>query len=148
MQSNEKEMSLYSGVVMMAIVSLSLFYPSFIDAQFERDEGSAEEVQKVNPLTPAAEATGTVLDNTVNKVLPFDVSTESQLVKNEKDCYHSCGVQRDQLLKKSANSMDRGFAWKQYKECKKQCPQEAAKKNEEQTRAPAGSVINQTKSRQ
>ena len=132
------------SVIIFSVVSV---FEGKVDSQFKRDENTAEEAQKYNPLTPAVKMTGEVIDHTVNQVLPFDVSTESQLVRDEKDCYKKCEKERDQYLKKSASEGERGRAWDDFYKCKEQCPIDAANKVKERQRAPAGSVINQMKFR-
>lgn len=123
-------------------------------SQAKRDESTAEEVKKVNPLTPVAQGTGVVLDNTVNQVLPFDVSTESQLVRDEQDCYKSCQQEKDKLIQESLSEVDRGAAWSDFYRCKEECPEKAAQKNTAHERsvfsperAPAGSAMEHLKER-
>ena len=116
-------------------------------AQLKRDEETAKEAKKVNPLTPVAKVTGTILDNTVNKVLPFELSTESQYVKHETECYESCERTKKEGLEKATTDFDRGRLWSDYQKCKEACPRQAAQKTESETRAPAGSAIEGLKSR-
>ena len=132
------------SVIIFSVVSV---FEGKVDSQFKRDENTAEEAQKYNPLTPTVKVTGEVKDHTVNQVLPFEISTESQLVRDEKDCYKKCEKERDQYLKKSASEGERGRAWDDFYKCKEQCPIEAANKAKERQRAPAGSVIDQMKFR-
>jgi hypothetical protein len=133
------------GVIVLSLV-ISVDKVGFSD--LKRDEGTAAAETSVNPLRPMIRISGEVIDNTVNKVLPFDVSTESQLVRHEKDCYRGCERVRDEGLKKYSNPADRGSAWKLYYECKEECPIEAANKAEaEQRRVPAGSALEGIRSR-
>jgi hypothetical protein len=138
-------------VSLIAIVSL---IGSNGFSQTKRDESTAEEVQKVNPLTPVAQGTAVVLDNTVNQVLPFDVSTESQLVRDEQDCYKLCQQEKDRLLQESLSEVDRGAAWSDFYRCKEEFPEKAAQKNTAHERsvfsperAPAGSAMEHLKER-
>lgn len=117
-------------------------------SQAKRDEATAEEVKKVNPLTPVAGATQVVLDNSINQVLPFDMSTESQLVRDEGDCYRACQQEKERLIQESVSEVDRGYAWNSYYRCKEECPEKAAEKNSSgersvfsPERAPAGSAM-------
>lgn len=154
MMPNEIKWSFCVSVILLLIAVLSLTGNDAL-TQAKRNEATAEEVKSVNPLTPAAEVTGAVLDNTVNQVLPFDMSTESQLVRDETDCYRSCQQQRDQLIKQSSSEVDRGYAWSSYYRCKEECPEKAGQKNSAQSdrsvfspeRAPAGSAMEHLKER-
>ena len=136
----------------LVAVSLSVFVMMLIAekvglSQLKRDEETAKEAQKINPLSPAAKVTGAVLDNTVNRVLPFDLSTESQYVKYEAECYQGCERNKDAALQKAASDFDRGRIWTEFNKCKENCPKEAAQRTETKTRAPAGSALDQLKSR-
>lgn len=154
MMPNEIKWSFYVSVVLLLIALLSLTGNDAL-TQAKRSEATAEEVRSVNPLSPAAEVTGTVLDNTVNQVLPFDMSTESQLVRDESDCYRSCEQERNRLIQQSSSEVDRGYAWNNYYRCKEECPEKAGSKNSAQSdrsvfspeRAPAGSAMEHLKER-
>lgn len=109
-----------------------------------RDEETANEMEKLNPLKPAAD----VIDNTVNKVLPFDIPTKSKIKEDEKICFEGCRHERDYLLKKSSSEVDRGHSWAMYNKCRSDCPEKIANENStlnpdafHQERYPAGSAI-------
>lgn len=109
-----------------------------------RDEETAKEMEKLNPLKPAAD----VIDQTVNKVLPFEIPTESKLKQDEKICFESCKHERDYLLKKSSSEIDRGHSWAMFNKCRAECPEKVANENKSvnqdafnQDRYPAGSTI-------
>ena len=112
-------------------------------SQVKRDEETAKEVDKINPIKPVGEA----IDKTVNKVSPIKVPTESKLVQDERACYQSCAQEKDALLKRSRSEVDRGQAWASYHKCKSSCPEKAASQNRDmergtfQDRYPAGSTI-------
>ena len=134
-------------VLSIMILVMSLATSGKVSSQMKRDQDTAKEVEKINILTPTVRIGGKVIDNTVNQVLPFEVSTESQLVKNEQSCYDSCKKERDDYLGRHSNEADRGFAWNQYNKCVQTCPERAFHETEERQRAPAGSVLDSTKSR-
>jgi len=128
-------------IISMLIFIVVFFISSHAKSQFKRDESTAEEFEKVNLLTPTAKAAGVILDNTINQVLPFDLSTESALVQYERDCYVSCAQNRQEELRRSVSDFDRGQAWSTFHNCKDLCPYEAAYKTELRGRAPAGSAL-------
>ncbi len=112
--------------------------------QGTRDEETAKEVDKINPIKPVGE----VIDQTINKVSPIKVPTESKLVQDERACYQGCANERDQLLRRSRSEVDRGQAWSSYHKCKSSCPEKAASQNRDvergafsKDRYPAGSAI-------
>ncbi len=138
----------FKWLLIMSIMMCVLgFFIRRSESQLKRDPDTAQATQSINPLTPAVDLTGKVIDNTVNQVLPFDVSTESQLVKHENDCYRTCEKETDVSLGQSGSGAERGFAWTRYYECKERCPFEAAQKTESSRKAPAGSAIENIKSR-
>ena len=134
-------------ILSIFIFILSMSTAGRVSSQMKRDQENAKDVEKINPLSPAVKVTGKVIDNTVGQVLPFDMSTESQLVKSEGDCYASCKQERDDYLTRHSSETERGFAWNQYHKCEESCPERAYHETEERQRAPAGSVIDSTKSR-
>ena len=111
-------------------------------SQVTRDEETAKEVDKINPIKPVGE----VIDQTINQVSPIKVPTESKLVQDERACYQSCTQERDGLLRKSRSEVDRGQAWASYHKCKSSCPEKAASQNKDmepgaRDRYPTGSAI-------
>lgn len=144
-----KSSFIWIGLICFVILTLAFMGWYHTASAQTRDEETAKEVEKINPLTPAAQATKAVIDNTVNQVSPIKVPTESKLVQDEKSCYDSCTQQRDSLLKASANVMERGQAWSNYNKCKKLCPEKVANKNRgtssdpfsKEDRYPAGSTM-------
>lgn len=113
-------------------------------SQVKRDEETAKEVDKINPIKPVGEA----IDKTINKVSPIKIPTESKLVQDERACYQSCASERDQLLRRSRSEVDRGHAWASYHKCKSLCPEQAASQNKgmergsfSRDRYPTGSTI-------
>ena len=113
-------------------------------SQVTRDEETAKEVDKINPIKPVGEA----IDQTINKVSPIKVPTQSKLVQDERACYQSCAQERDAWLRKSRSEVDRGQAWASYHKCKSSCPEKAASQNKDMERGafsrdryPTGSAI-------
>ena len=106
----------------------------------------AKEVDKINPIKPV----GRAIDQTVNKVSPIQIPTESKLVQDERACYQHCAQERDGLLRNSRSEVDRGQAWASYHKCQSSCPEKAANQNKDMERGafskdrnPAGSAIRQ-----
>jgi hypothetical protein len=117
-------------------------------AQMQRDENMSKEVEKINPATPVKDATKKVLDNTVHKILPIEIPTQSKLVEDEKSCYRACNASKDENLKAATDQFARGHAWSEYRSCKEDCPKKAAAISNEalgdgfsKDRYPAGSAI-------
>ena len=142
-----KSYSIWLVSVCTLVFALSIFsYKA--DSQMKRDEETAKEVDKINPMKPAGEATKAVIDNTVNKVLPVEIPTDSKLVQDEKACYETCKQEKDKMLKSASTEVDKGRTWAQYHRCKSDCPEKVANKNREvergvfnEERYPAGSAI-------
>ncbi|MBI4040526.1 MAG: hypothetical protein HY390_01530 [Deltaproteobacteria bacterium] len=118
-------------------------------AQMKRDETTAKEVDKINPVKPVKDATKKILDKTVHQVLPFEIPTDSKITKEEEACYRSCAQERDLNLKNSRDEVERGRAWALYRTCKDGCPEKAAAQTPtsergvfgKEERTPAGSTI-------
>src|SRR3990167_8088319 len=87
-------------------------------------------VQEVNPATPVRKFTQEGLDKTINQVSPVEISLEPGIVKDEKECERACDQERDHALSKTVTEIEKGYIWRQYAECRKKCPDQAAKKNE------------------
>ena len=144
-----KSSAVWLGLVCVTLFVLTLVLVRHSAFSQTRDEETAKEVEKINPLKPAADATKTVIDNTVNKILPIDIPTDSKLVQDEKACYDSCAQQKARSLKNSVNDVDRGHAWTAYRQCKSDCPEKVANKNRsterdpftKEERYPAGSTM-------
>lgn len=139
----KQPVSIWLFIVCLSILSLVLF--SFHKGYSQtRDEETAKEMEQYNPW----QAPKSVIDNTVNQVLPFQIPTDSKIAMDERACFEGCAQERDRLLQESASELDRGHAWAQFQKCKSECPEKVANQNRameqdvfnKEERYPAGSA--------
>lgn len=119
----KKQIPVWLLIVCFLIFNLILL--GYHKAYSQRNEEVAKEMEPYNPW----QAPKAVIDNTINKVLPFDVPTDTKIKQDEELCFKECAQERDVLLQYSKTEVDKGYAWADYQKCVQECPEKVANQN-------------------